>query len=351
MVRRLGLIAFANNGGLGAQTRRLAAMLKPERVLVVDSKNFSRNPEQHFEWYASYSHFISNGFPSNKDVQNFLQGLTHVFTCENPYNFNLIYWAHKYGIKSYCQSNYEFCENLDKPYLPVPTKFLMPSHWMVEEMKQTFGDATVDYLPPPINPDEFQKPREVNFKRNGKVRFLHVLGTAAAYDRNGTLDLIDSVKLAKSDFELVIKSQHPVDVSVFLDDPRVTYEFRDAKDNSELYEGFDALLLPRRYGGLCLTCNEALMSAMPVIMPDISPNNQLLPKEWVVEAKTEGKFQGRSLIPLYSVDHQKFANKIDELVTEWGPLTWDTRKSMAYQIAIDNFSEGMLEPAYDALWI
>lgn len=338
--RKLGLIAFANSGGLGAQTRRLAQMLKPERVMIVDSTSFSRNKDMHIEWYKDFDYFTCSGFPSNVDCEKFLQNLTHVFTCENPYNFNLVWFGQKQGVKIYCQSNYEFCDNLDKPYLPVVDKFLMPSYWMIKEMEEAFGRDKVSYLPPPIDPAEFSKARQVNLKRKGKPRFLHIIGTVASFDRNGTLDLLDSVKLSKSDFELVVKTQHEIPMEYFLDDPRVKYEIGNAETNSEMYEGFDALLLPRRYGGLSLTTCEALMSGLPVIMTDISPNRELLPKEWLVKSEGKMQFFARSYIPVFSVKFQEMADKIDWLVKQdFAPM-----KKQAFKLGMDNFSEEVLKP-------
>lgn len=342
---KLGLIAFANDGGLGAQTRRLAKMLNPDRILVIDSSGFSRNKEQHLEWYKDYDYFTCNGFPNNTDVQKFLPNLTHVLTAENPYNFGIVWWGQKQGTKILCQSNYEFCDNLQQPWLPVPDKFLMPSYWKLQEMEERFGKDRVMYLPPPIDPSEFEKARSVNLKRKGKKRFLHIIGTAAMTDRNGTLDLIDSISLAKSDFELVIKSQHPLSMDVFLDDPRVKYELNNVPVISDLYEGFDALLLPRRWGGLSLTTNEALMSGMPVLMTDISPNNSLLPEKWLVPAVLKGRFPARLPVEFYSVDHQKYAQKIDEVANMSDEQMFQER-FLAFDIGVNSFSEKVLKPKY-----
>ncbi len=347
MVRKLGLIAFANNGGLGAQTRRLAKMLKPERIMVVDSTGFSPNKEQNLDWYKDFDFFTCAGFPSNKDCEKFLQNLTHVFTCENPYNFNLVWYGQKQGTKIYCQSNYEFCDNLDKPYLPVPDKFLMPSYWKIQEMEDLFGRERVSYLPPPIDPAEFEKARQVNLTRIGKPRFLHIIGTVASYDRNGTLDLLDSVRLTKSDFELVLRTQHSLPMEYFLDDPRVKYEIGSVGTNAEMYEGFDALFLPRRYGGLSLTTNEALMSGLPVVMTDISPNKTLLPKEWLVDTSLMINFNARASINVYSVNFQKMADKIDWFANH--DLSF--AKEQAFKIAMENFSEEVLRADYQRLFI
>lgn len=349
MVRKLGLIAFANDGGLGAQTRRLAKMLNPERVLIVDSSGFSPNKEQHFDWYKDYPHFVSSGFPNNEDVKAFLQNLTHVFTCENPYNFNLVWFGQKQGTKIYCQSNYEFCENLDKPYLPVPDKFLMPSYWKLEEMKELFGDDRVEYLPPPIDINEFKEAREINFARSGKPRFLHVLGTRASADRNGTLDLLDAMKFSKGDFELVIKTQHQLPMDYFLDDPRIQYSIEPVEKNADLYKDFDALILPRRWGGLSLTTNEALISGLPVMMTDISPNNELLPSSWLVHSEKKGEFMARSKIDVYSANHKALAAKIDSWASEGNSVN-PAMKHRAYYLGVTNFSEEALKPRYDELF-
>ena len=344
--RNLGLIAFMNSGGLGIQTKRLAHMLKPERIMVINSSGFSPNKDQHPEWYQNYNFFTCNGFPNDEQVKKFLQNLTHVFTVENPYNFNLVWYGQQQGTKIYCQSNYEFCDNLNKPYLPVPDLFLMPSYWKLDEMRAQFGESVVKYLPPPIDPDEFAVARKINLKRTGKPRFLHIIGTLASYDRNGTLDLLSSLKCTYADFELVIHTQHPIPMEYFLDDKRVTYRIENKLLNADLYKDFDALLLPRRYGGLSLTTNEALMAGLPVFMTDISPNNRLLPKEWLFDSIYKSSFIGRSKIETYSARKIQMATKIDWLVKQ----DFSKLKEQAFELGMKNFSEDVLKPQYAPLF-
>lgn len=347
--KKVGLIAFANDGGLGAQTRRLAQLIRPDVVMVIDSSHFSKNKRQHFEWYQEFNHFIVEGLPGNRPVQIFLQNLTHVFLCENPYNFGLIHWGQQQGTKVYVQSNFEFCENLSKPWLPVPDKFLMPSHWMIPEMVELFGENRVQYLPPPVDPKEFEKSRTANLNRRGKKRFLHLIGTAAMQDRNGTLDLIDTLKLTQGDFEVVIRSQQPLSMDVYLDDPRVTYEVNNWDENWELYNDFDALLLPRRWGGLCLPMIEALMSGLPVLMTDISPNTQVLPRNWLAPANRMGTFWAQTEIPYYSVGHGIYA----ELIEQFAKMSDEVmlqEKEKAFELAKDRFSFDALRPRYSELF-
>lgn len=342
---KLGIIAFANSGGLAVQTQRLVKMLNPHRVLVIDSSKFSKNKKHDFSFFKDYDHFITQGFPKNYDVIKFIDGLTHVLTVENPYNFYLIHACRERGIRTICQTNYEFCENVFASWLPIPDLFLMPSPWKVEEMIEKFGLRHVLYLPPPINPNEFREVRKINRNRRGKPRFLHIIGTLAHRDRNGTLDLLKALKFAKGDFELVIKSQHKLPSKYKSNDKRVSYEIGNVERNADLYKDFDALILPRRYGGLSLTTNEALMSGLPVIMTNISPNKELLPKTWLVPVSRGRGFKARMVVDCYSADPGLLAKKIDKFALKEFKLL----KLNAYMLGIDNFSVKILKSYYEQI--
>ena len=343
---KLGLIVFCNNGGIGIQTRRLCYMLKPDKLLAIDSSNFSKITEQHFEWYDGFSGYRVNGFPKDHEVKKFLTGLTHVVCVENPLNYNLTDYAKRMGIKVFIQTNYEFCDFLNHD-LVLPYKFLMPSYWKIKEMKNKFGNNVVDYLPPPIDPNEFKDVREINFKRSGRLRILHIVGTLAANDRNGTLDLLQSLKYTKLDFELVIHSQQELPPEYMVNDQRVRYSMRSLENSCDLYKDFDALILPRRYAGLCLPCNEALMSGLPVLMTDTSPNNELLPKEWLFKCRKSGQFMTRTMIDIYKSDIIDLAKKIDWLCQQ----NQDELKIQAFDLGYNNFSETVLLPKYKELFI
>lgn len=343
---KLGMVCFANYSGLGNQTRRLAQILRPFRLLVIDSKSFSKNKTQNMGWYEGFSGYTVDGFPNNREVQKFLDGLTHVMVCENPLNYFLFSHAKAKGIKTFCQSNYEFCDNLNHKEYPEPDLFLMPSHWMVQEMKQKFP-GKVMYLPPPIDPNEFTTAREKNINRDGKFRFLHIVGTLAASDRNGTLDLLEALHHTKADFHLTIKSQHELPPEYITDDRRVTYVIDNEVWTSNLYKDFDAMIIPRRYGGLCLTCNEALMAGLPVIMPDISPNNELLPREWLVSAEKKSILQTRVPIDVHGVNVKLLAGKMEWMMDQ----DRATLKMQAFDLGYDTFSPSSLLKQYEDLFV
>lgn len=336
---KLGLIAYANDGGLGVQTKRLVKLIKPDKILVIDSSRFSWNKKQHFEWYQDYNHTICDGFPTPEVVDGFLPGLTHLIDVENPYSLYMIWKAQKMGIKYYCQTNYEFLDNVAKPYYPVPDLFLMPSYWKLKEMKKMFGDDRVVYLPPPLDPKEFGH----NDNDHTVPHFLHIVGTLAFKDRNGTLELLKAIKLSKGDYKITIHSQHQLPIRYIIEDPRISYRFKNFENNADIYKGFDALILPRRYGGLSLTTNEALMSGMSVMMTDCSPNNEWLPKDWLIPVSSSEEIETKVLIDSYTVDVQSLAQKMDD----WSKNL--PKSEIALKIAMENFSIEVLEPRYRTL--
>lgn len=348
MNRKLGMVVFSSNSGLGNQSRRLCQMLRPERILLIDNSSFSKNKEQHPEWYDGFSGYTCDGFPNNSAVNKFLPGLTHLYIIENPLNWHMVTRALQMRIKVYVASNYEFCDNLVKPHLPIPDLFLMPSYWMVKEMKEKFGEGTVKYLPPPVFHQEFKSARDynLNIPKETKKRILHIIGTLAASDRNGTKILLEALKYTKSDFQLVIKSQHALPPEYQTDDPRVIWDIRDNTSVESMYHNFDFMILPRRFGGLCLPMQEALMSALPVIMPDISPNDEALPSKWLVPAEVEGEIVTRTPITLYAMNARSLAKKIDEMIDK----DLDNDKLEAFDIAYNEFSPSQLEREYDLLW-
>lgn len=242
-----GLIVFGTNSGIGNQSRRLCYMLKPDRILYIDNRSFSSNRKQHLEWFDNFKGYKVRGIPSTHEIDVFLKGLSRVFYIETPLNPYLLTACKESGIKIYAQINYEYLDHLNNDWT-LPNKFLMPSYWKVEEMIKKFGRESVMYLPPPVDPNEYRIARDTNFLKSGKRTFLHVVGTVAEHDRNGTLLLIQAVKLSKADYKLVIKSQGELPEGYYTEDRRIEYVIDDTDIPEDLYKGFDALILPEGMG-------------------------------------------------------------------------------------------------------
>tara|TARA_B100001250_G_scaffold410130_1_gene435942 strand:+ start:49 stop:1137 length:1089 start_codon:yes stop_codon:yes gene_type:complete len=340
---RVGLIARSDKTGLGNQTRNLARMLRPDEVMLIDSSVFNRN-EQYPEAYATYSVMDIKGFPTNQEVIEWLRGLDVVVTCEIFYNRLFVDLARQMGVKTINQYNWEFADYLISPELAKPDMLVSPSHWHINEARRIWHN--VEYLPTPVFVDDFNEVREHNSTRTGKKRFLHIMGRSAANDRNGTQDVIQAMRYSRGDFELVIKTQGKQDELINkFNDPRITVDTSSPENEVELYRGFDALIMPRRYGGQCLPMSEALCAGMPVIMTMIPPNDTILPRHWLIPSKHDGRFMARTLIDLYTVNHYDLGHRMDL----WANKDLRDDKVIAYNIGYREFSNYELEQKWDNL--
>lgn len=341
VLMRIGLIARSDNTGLGSQTHELASMLNPDRIMLVNSFPFNKN-KQHPDRYDHFRdvQYSSGGFLGRETVARFIKRLDVVITCETFYCPQFIQIANKMGVKTVLQYNYEFLDYLQNDSLTLPNMLLAPSVWNLEDVKNKFGDKTkVEFLPPPTNEDNFKNARAVNMSKDHK-RILHVAGKIADHDRNGTQTVIKMLQHSKEDYELVIKSQSEVPTTY--KDSRLKIEQDNPKDRESLYKGFDAMILPRRYAGLCLPMNEALMSGLPVFMTDVSPNNHFLPQDWLVESKKISEFMTRTMIDIHEADAEILAKKIDNYIAK--DKVED--KKRAYEIGYNNFSPNVLKDKY-----
>jgi len=334
-----GIIARCDNTGLGNQTRDLVRMLNPDRILLVNSAKFNNN-KQYPEWYDGYNVTMTNGFPTKQEVAMFMDGLNSVLTCETFYHPHFINLAQRRKVKTLMQYNYEFLDHLNKPDMPLPTYMISPSYWKVDETIAKFGnDTKVVHIPPPIHLDDFKSVRENNMSKDHK-RLLHIGGKAASQDRNGTQTVIDMLRYSRADYELVIRSQSELNINY--KDSRLTVEIGNIDSRSEMYDGFDAMVMPRRYAGLCLPMNEALVSGLPVFMTDISPNNQILPQDWLVSSSKVSTLMTRVKLDVYEADVRELGKRIDRYINSDKRL----QKEKAATIGFENFAPSILRDQY-----
>lgn len=301
--------------GLGqGQTLRLARLLKPEAIMLINSRPFNQN-NQYPQWYkgsANHIHVI-DGFPSTEQIRHFLEYVDVVITCETFYSNYFTTIANQLNKKTVLIANYEFFDWHRPQYaFPLPSKIIMPSLWHFDEMKEKYA---AEYVPTPLFDDEFTEVRSKNMSRkiSDKRRYLFINGKQAIHDRNGLLTMYDALKYTSADFELVVKTQGEAPA---VDDPRVKYEVSDVENNADLYADFDALIMPRRYAGQCLPMTEALSCGLPVIMTDVDPNNKILPPEWLIPAQFMGTFMTRKPIELFSGDPKPLAALLDSFTPD-----------------------------------
>lgn len=306
---RIGLLARADQTGLGIQSKEFYDHI-PCKVLIIDSSALAPleilkpNPD----WYPGAKIYrLQPGFGMRGGIpypviEEFLQDIDLLFAMETAYDYNIFLCCREKKIKTILQLNYEF---LDFPsHLPAPDLFAAPSKWNYD----LIPDKKV-FLPVPVNTKKF--------KHQIRERtFVHIGGRPASHDRNGTKVFLNALRYVKSEIVAEIKSQWPIAVGPSLT-PNVTIrtDFGSKLNYFDNYLG-GVMVIPRKYGGLCLPMQEALASSMPVITTDISPNNLWLPNEWLVTARIAGSFQCKRAVEYYEADPVKLAEKIDQFCEE-----------------------------------
>jgi glycosyltransferase involved in cell wall biosynthesis len=271
--------------------------------------------------------------PRTKEILSFLDDIDVVISCETFYHLDFIDIARKKNIKTILQYNYELFGNLVHPEWLLPDVLLSPSSWNIEVVRDRFqSECKVYHLPPPTDTSLFNSARENNLSKTHR-RILHVAGKKAAKDRNGTNTVVEMLKHSTADYELVVTTQTPLDF--ITKDSRLTVNKDNIRNREDLYNGYDAMILPRRYAGLCLPMNEALISGLPVFMTDIPPNNQILPKEWLVQSNKIGEFKTKSMVDIYDANQEELAKSIDDYFNN--KSIYDN-KQKAIEIGFNNFS-------------
>lgn len=304
---RLGLIAYSTNTGLGIQTRQYYQQLAPTKTLVIDLSRFNQMP-QHPEWYPKRAEFVM-GFPTDTQYIKFLEGLDVVLLAETPLNHNLFTIAKQKGVRTAMAANFEFLDNLERE-LPLPDMLIFPSAWRIEESIERFGSrCKVQVLPMGVDTSV------LHWKRRAEARtFLHIAGRPAVHDRNGTEIVLEAANWTSAKFIILTQEAAYATQLRHKASENVRVEHSTFEDYTKLYSLGDVLVMPRRYGGLCLPANEALATGMPVIMPDIDPNNRWLPEKWLVPAAKTGEFMTRTRIDIYSTEPADLADKVAEFV-------------------------------------
>lgn len=316
---RLGLIARADSRGLGVQCKSIHDNLHPAKTLVVDCPSAKPLPLRR-DWYpdATWIH----GLPTHADFRSWLDGLDAVYTAETAYSHCFWDEAERAGTRTILAVNPEFLDRHDRP-----TLWAAPSMWRYDQLPEPKV-----FLPVPISGCE--STLDTHFGEYAAYRpaayapasrFVHVVGRPAVFDRNGTEDLLAALQYVTAHIAVTVTCQEPGYVENLLHRFRIpgnvelVVKSGDAQHNTDLYRGQDVLLMPRRFGGLCLPVNEALGFGMPVVMPRISPNDSWLPPDWLVCAAQAGSFTVKqNLVDFYSVDHRVLATKIDQFATDSG---------------------------------
>jgi glycosyltransferase involved in cell wall biosynthesis len=305
---KIGLLAFSTDTGLGNQTYNFFKNMKPHKTLIADLSRFNGMETHHDRFEGSDGMVrVAMGIPDCDGMDWLSDDVDVIFVCETPLNYCLFEKAEAKGVPVVLQYNYEFLDylNSDKPK---PTVLAAPSTWHKKDV-EALNIAPVIDLPVPTDASII-KSRIITECRT----IFHTAGKQAIHDRNGTMTFIEAALKCGNKFKykiyaqeldgttitLIKKAQQVIDLELVMGVANYLDQYKDG----------DVLVIPRKYGGLCLPMQEALAHGIPVIMPDIEPNDFVLPKDWLVKATKTNSFMTRTMIDIYETDPNHLAFKM-----------------------------------------
>lgn len=269
---KLGAIVRAEDRGIAIQSWEFCRAMQPERTLLIDMGDLARGFPVHKDRYpdATVVHYDRGLLPEDP-VREFLDGLDVVFTVETFYDWRVCRWADEAGVATVCQVNPEFMRPVEE--LPAcPTRWWAPTSWRLGFLPE--GTRVV---PVPVAGDRFPlcppEPAE-------QLRVLHVAGHRAMADRNGTTVVLEALRRLRPPMRVTIATQDarlPSSARGRRGGIEVEAMTGGVRDYWRLYDDQDVLVMPRRYGGLCLPVQEAMAAGLAVVMTDAEPQRSTWP--------------------------------------------------------------------------
>ena len=254
---RFGMIVRADHRGLAYQTASVYKALRPDVTVAIDispidpaglwPQDFSPYPDAIITPWRGYT------APISTEAFEALMDCDVVYSAETFYDPRLDEAAARGRLRTVRHVNPELFGG------EYATTYWYPTSWRLDKLPP--GRV----VPMPTEPDR------IPLDPPGPTGLaLHVGGHRAAGDRNGTKIALDVAQRTRR-WRWRWTSQDGVGAV-----PRALIaksEFvKDVDDRWALYDGVAVMVMPRRYGGLCLPVIEALTRGIVVVMTDTEPN-------------------------------------------------------------------------------
>lgn len=323
---RLGIICRADEGGLGAQTWEYARHLEPDAVMVMlmDDPRGMQEPLR----YEGTPGYHSVTFPAARSTDHlewaaFVASVDVILTAETCYLPELPGMCERAGVRLVVHANPELWDWRSHP--PTAVEPWAPTDWLLARLPENTPVVSV-----PVDRERCQ------WRYVDTVRTLLHVSSPAMLDRNGTLMLMDALQYTRTSFTLLVAGPSAPSEPI-VGKGRAIRPIARTDDYWRIYDDADALVLPRRYGGLCLPMQEAAACGLPIITGAVPPQ-----KPWLAPGlglhetlQTRARMKG-GIVNVWQYRPEEIAQKIDALVEgetleagrnaseEWaGPLDWD----------------------------
>lgn len=269
---KVGLIARAEDRGLGHMTWEFARAVRPERTIIVAMGDLARGFKAYPERYTNLGGEVDVvGYGemggAGRELMAMLRNVDVVYSAETFYDWRFCALAAEHGVATVCHAMPEFYNHWHDPSLTPPTRWWIPTPWHADRFPAGTEMRTV-----PVPLDRWPEP--VPHNADDRLRVLHVAGHRAALDRNGTGAVLSALRHVRQRVVVTIVGQDgrlPAATGV-PSNVELRMVPNGVADYWRLYEGHDALVLPRRYGGLCLPVQQAAGAGLAIGLPNVSPN-------------------------------------------------------------------------------
>lgn len=326
----LGLVARADQRGIGIMTAEFYRHMHPDKVLVVS----------HGRWPQDFSQYEDAPFAAVVDLdlkdlsldeqtcRYFLEGLDVVYCVETLYDWRFKTWAEDAGCKVVIHGMPELYATKDHQRgRPQPDEWWWPTNWLIDDLPEG------RLMPVPcLNVDaRYADP----YADAEPLRILHVGGVRAASDRNGTVDFVEALRYLRQPVVATIVTQEaglqgllkglPSNVAALV-------VVNGLPDRWDMYKNQHAMVLPRKYGGLCLPALEAMAMGLTAVLPDCAPNSTWPGARIPVHGMT-GQLSPFGYVPSANISPRSIAKTIDGLAADRTQLRRDMHDSYMWALA------------------
>lgn len=240
---RIGLIARGETSrGLGVQTQAIARELGVSAILTVDmATEYSSVGEVSApgaeSWTTDFDPRRSR--ISNQAMHWLIDRSDVIISVETFYDWRIPAAAERAGVKTVLIGNPEFF----RADLPTPSAFWWPTEWM----KQKLPRGTL--MPHPAEPGHAVAPEF----DGGVLKILHPVGRPALEDRNGTQLFMDMLGLLKVPVRATVTTMGDSPAALAIpNNVELVVAAEEKGDRWSIYKDQHLMIMPRKYGGLCL---------------------------------------------------------------------------------------------------
>lgn len=259
---RVGTICYATDSGLGILARSFHAHGVVTDVMVI---RHGRHPTNG-SWYPNAPQITDLRNPKQRQaMREFCTSLDVLLAFETPFDWTLFDHCREKGVKTALMVMYE-CEQVSLP--ATPDLILCPS--MLD--KQYYPQGV--FLPVPV---------EVEWKQRTRAEvFVHNSGHGGLKGRNGTEELLQSIRHVKSPAQFLIRGQKAGPMLSLVADRELLRDKRirvacETLPYEQLWAEGDVFVFPEKFNGLSLPLQEARAAGMLVMCGDRFPMNTWLP--------------------------------------------------------------------------